>query len=123
MYRRIRNREKMVLAVRVSGQTADGEKFNALTHTVDIAISGGRLGGMFHLRLREGDVIEVRRNGRKGTFRVVWIGEPDSNRYGHVGIQAVRVPPNFWGLELPEKGEATRPFSLQRKYDRASVAG
>jgi hypothetical protein len=105
MFKRIRNREKMVLAVRVSGQTADGEKFNALTHTVDIAINGARLGGMFHLPLRKGDIIKVRRNNRTGTFRVVWVGAPDSHQYGHVGIQAVRVPADFWGLELPEKGE------------------
>jgi hypothetical protein len=113
----------MVLAVRVSGQTADGENFNALTHTIDIAISGGRLGGMFHLQLREGDLVEVRRNSHKGTFRVVWIGEPGSHRFGHVGIEAVRVPSNFWGLELPEKGEAARPFTIQLKQDRASLAG
>jgi hypothetical protein len=122
MYRRKRNREKMVLAVRVSGKTADGKVFDELTHTIDIAVSGGRLGGMQRLQLRTGDLIEVRRNGRKGTFRIVWIGKAGGQRYGHVGIQAVRMPPNFWGLELPQHGEAPLSVNGPQNGEKAAAA-
>jgi hypothetical protein len=121
MYRRKRNREKMVLAVRVSGKTADGKKFDELTHTIDIATSGGRLGGMQGLDLREGDVVEVRRSNRKGTFKIVWIGAPASTRYGHVGLQAIHVPPNFWGLDLPQDGEVAR-FPAKAFEDKAAAS-
>ncbi len=110
MYRRRRNREKMVLGVRVLGTTPDGHHFESLTHTIDIAEGGGRLGGMQSLKLQKGDVIEVRRLSRRGKFRVVWVGEAGTPRYGHVGIQAIAVPPNFWGLEVPATGEL--PTSL-----------
>jgi hypothetical protein len=96
----------MVLAVRVAGKTANGREFDELTHTIDIAIGGARLGGMQSLQLNVGEIVEVRRQGRKAKFRVVWIGQPDTRRYGHVGLQALNAPPNFWGLELPIKGEA-----------------
>jgi hypothetical protein len=105
MYRRNRNREKMVLAVRVSGKTTDGREFDELTHTIDIAVNGARLGGMQQLKLNKGDIVEVKRHQRKAKFRVVWIGESGTARHGHVGIQSINMLPNFWGLELPEQGE------------------
>jgi hypothetical protein len=108
MYRRKRNREKMVLAVRVSGKTADGQIFDELTHTIDIAVGGGRLGGMQGVRLRLGEIVEVRRQQRKAKFRVVWVGEPGTTRFGHVGIQSIDALPNFWGLDLPSQGEVAR---------------
>ena len=110
MYRRYRNREKMVLAVRVSGRTADGVVFDELTHTIDIANNGGRLGGMQNLSLRQGDIVEVRRYQRRARFRVVWIGEAGTPRFGHVGLQGINMPPNFWGLELPDRGETAAPI-------------
>lgn len=123
MYRRKRNREKMVLAVRVSGRTADGLEFDELTHTIDIAINGGRLGGMQSLKLRKGDVVEVKRLQRKAKFRVVWIGEPGTTRSGHVGIQAISALPNFWGLDLPEQGEVAHTLPAHATSDEAQQAG
>jgi hypothetical protein len=123
MYRRKRNREKMVLAVRVSGKTVDGEEFDELTHTIDIAVSGARLGGMQSLQLCEGDILEVRRLQRKAKFRVVWIGAPETQRFGHVGIQAVNALPNFWGLDLPNHGEAASPEPAHKVVDETRAAG
>ncbi len=105
MYRRNKNREKMVLAVRVIGKTQDGQEFDELTHTIDIAVNGARLGGMHRLQLRKGDIIEVRRHQRRAKFRIVWIGEQGTPRFGHVGIQGIDMFPNFWGLDLPNQGE------------------
>ena len=122
MYRRFRNREKMVLAVRVIGKTADGVRFDELTHTIDISTTGARLGGLFHLKLQDGDMIELRRLQRRGMFRVIWIGEPGTPRYGHVGVKGIDMLPNFWGLELPATGETAPSIPIQ-KHDRERVAG
>lgn len=115
MYRRHRTREKMVLAVRVVGKTTGGIEFDELTHTIDIAVNGARLGGLFHLKLRKGDVIEIRRHQRRAKFRVVWVGEQGTPRYGHVGVQGIDMLPNFWGLELPSTGEAATPIPVQKE--------
>ena len=96
----------MVLGVRVLGSSKDGSQFDELTHTVDIALDGARLGGMERLSIHPGDVIEVRRRNRHAKFRVMWVGQPGTSRTGHVGVQAIDAPPNFWGLEVPKEGEA-----------------
>ena len=123
MYRRKRNREKMVLAVRVNGRTADGLEFDELTHTIDIATNGARLGGMQRVKIRAGDVVEVKRHQRKAKFRVVWIGEQGTSRFGHVGIHAVSALPNFWGLDLPEKGEVAQPIPTHSVRDETRRTG
>lgn len=123
MYRRNRNREKMVLAVRVIGRTADGQEFDELTHTIDIAVNGGRLGGMQRLKLRQGEILEVRRQQRKARFRVVWIGEAGTSRFGHVGIQAIDVLPNFWGLDLPHRGETAASIPVNIVVGESTAAG
>ena len=123
MYRRHRNREKMVLAVRVAGKTADGVDFEELTHTVDISTTGARLGGLFHLRLRQGDVVEIRRHQRRAKFRVAWVGEAGTPRYGHVGVQGIDMLPNFWGLELPNTGEAAAPIPIRKQSCETRAAG
>jgi len=111
MYRRKRNRVKMVLAVRVVGQSASGAAFDELTHTLDVAIGGARLGGLQRLPLQPGDVIEVRRRNRKANFTVMWVGEPGTPRTGQVGLHSFDAPSDFWGVEVPVEGEAPIPVS------------
>lgn len=123
MYRRHRNREKMVLAVRVSGKNADGVEFDELTHTIDIAVNGARLGGLQRFKLRKGDVLDVRRHQRRAKFRVVWIGEAGTTRYGHVGVQGINMLPNFWGLDLPDRGENAAPISSQNASHETRASG
>ena len=123
MYRRYKNREKMVLAVRISGKTVDGIEFDELTHTIDIAVNGARLGGLFDVKLQKGDVIEIRRHQRRAKFRVVWIGEQGTPRFGHVGVQGIDMLPNFWGLELPSTGEAATTIPIQKEEPERRAAG
>jgi hypothetical protein len=66
------------------------------------------------VELHKGDVVEIRRQNRKARFRIVWVGEKGSARYGHVGVQSVDAPPNFWGLNLPTDGEVVVPASEKK---------
>jgi len=116
MYRRKRNRLKMVLAVRAKGQGSNGIEFDELTHTLDIAADGVRLGGMDRLSLNPGDIVELRRKTRRATFRVAWVGEPGTARTGHVGLHALDIHPDFWGLEVPAQGEVAIPVSVHSAH-------
>jgi hypothetical protein len=109
MYRRKRNRVKMVLAVRVVGKDASGAVFDELTHTLDIASHGVRLGGMERVPVKAGDIVEIRRLHRKARFRVAWVGQPGSSRTGHVGLKSIDASESFWGIEVPEQGEQPIP--------------
>ena len=121
MYRRKRNRVKMVLAVRILGTTS-GASFDELTHTLDVAIGGARLGGLQRLPLRPGDVVEVRRKNRKANFTVMWVGESGTQRTGQVGLQAVDAPSDFWGIEVPVEGESPIP-TTRRAVEQSHHAG
>ncbi len=123
MYRRYRTREKMVLAVRVLGKTAEGVPFDELTHTVDISTTGARLGGLFQWKLQKGDVVEIRRQQRRAKFRVVWVGDAGTPRYGHVGVQGIDMMPNFWGLELPNTGEVATKIPIHKEKRETRAAG
>jgi hypothetical protein len=101
MHSRKRIRLKMVLGVRAIGQAANGSLFDQLTHTLDIAREGVRLGGMQRWGLQKGDIVEIRRRTRRAQFRVMWVGERGTPRTGHVGLEAVEIGPDFWGLEIP----------------------
>jgi len=102
----------MVLGVRVLGSGKNGSQFDELTHTLDIALDGARLGGMERLPLKPGDVIELRRKNRRANFRVMWVGAPGTPRTGHVGLHAIEIHPDFWGIEVPRQGEAS-PIPVQ----------
>jgi hypothetical protein len=111
MLRRVKKRVKMVLSVRATGRDASGAPFNLLTHTLDIALSGVRIGGI-SAKLKLGDVVEIQRKHRKARFKVAWIGENGTPRTGHVGLEAVDPDFNIWDLELPAEGE-TVSFTTQ----------
>jgi hypothetical protein len=113
MYRRKRNRVKMVLAVRVIGHDAEGKKFELLTHTLDISMTGTRVGGMSLIPLKSGDIIDVQRKHLRGKFRVTWVGEGGTPKTGQVGLELVSAPPEFWGLDLPIEGEQALSLSMQ----------
>ncbi len=113
MLRRKHVRTVMVLTVRVAGRDSQNKRFDALTHTLDIAVDGARVGGLFNTALRKGDVVEVRRNHRKARFRVAWVGEAGTRREGQIGIQSIDAPAGFWGLEIPEHGEVPLPFDAR----------
>jgi hypothetical protein len=120
MFRRNRNRVRMVMAVHVTGHDADGRKFELLTHTLDISLSGTRVGGMSLIPLKCGDEVEVQRKYRKGKFRVTWVGQPDSTRTGQLGLELISAPPDFWGLDLPTEGE--KPISITLHPPQPSTA-
>lgn len=102
----------MVLAVRIVGHDVDGKKFELLTHTLDISLSGTRIGGMSLIPLKTGDVIELQRKHLRGKFKVTWVGDPDGKRNGHIGLEVVSAPNEFWGLDLPTEGERTISISM-----------
>ncbi|HUN88706.1 MAG TPA: hypothetical protein VMU28_07925 [Terriglobales bacterium] len=109
----------MVLAVRVVGAGPNGSQFDELTHTLDIAMDGARLGGMERINVHPGDIIELRRRNGRARFRVMWVGEKGTPRTGHVGVQAIDVLPDFWGLEVPVQGEAPiAPIHSHQAHER-----
>ena len=93
--RRINPRRKMVLPVKISGGEGGG-----LAYTMDITSIGARLGGV-RASLETGQTVSLTRNGRKASFKVVWVHQVNPKEM-HVGIEALQGVDNFWGVDLSE---------------------
>jgi hypothetical protein len=94
--RRITPRRKMVLPVKVSGSEGPG-----LAYTLDITSAGARLGGV-RATLETGQTVSLTRNGRKASFKVVWVRQISATEI-QVGIEAPQGVENFWGVDLSDR--------------------
>ena len=112
----------MVLGVRVVGTDKNGQPFELLTHTVDISLSGVRLGGMSKVAIAEGGTVSIHRKTRKANFRITWVGVSGTPRTGHVGLQSIDAPPEFWGLDLPLEGERALSAGVQRTNEQTRAS-
>lgn len=95
------NRTKAVLPVRVKGKDVAGKPFEDLVHTLDVTPDGARLGSV-RRELNVNDEITVFYRQRKIVFRVVWTKKLKGTSEFQVGLQAVLLDGEGWGLSLPE---------------------
>ena len=94
--KRQQKRVKGVLPVRVRGTDKDGQSFDEIAHTLDIAAIGSRLGSIRH-ELRIADRVTVVYRQRRMEFLVVWTKRVGKHEY-QVGLQAVKQEKDVWGL-------------------------
>lgn len=94
--KRQQNRVKGVLPVRVRGTDKDGQAFDEIAHTLDIAAFGSRLGSIRH-ELRIADRVTVVYRQRRMEFLVVWTKRVGTHEY-QVGLRAVNQEKDSWGL-------------------------
>ena len=94
--KRRQNRVKGVLPVRVRGKDKNGQTFDEIAHTLDIAANGSRLGSIRH-ELRIADRVTVVYRQRRMEFSVVWTKRIGKHEY-QVGLRAVKQEYDSWGL-------------------------
>jgi hypothetical protein len=94
--RRTNPRRKMVLPVKISGIEGAG-----LAYTMDITSGGARLGGV-RASLQNGQTVSLTRNGRKASFKVVWVRQISPTEI-QAGIEAQQGVENFWGVDLSDR--------------------
>lgn len=113
MPKRREQRVTMPLSVRLWGLDADGKVFSQNVKTVNITPNGARLFGV-SAKLQPGFTVGVEREGLKGRFIVVWIGEPGSSRESQVGLRA--VDSGIWGVPLPKPAEDCMAAWLEEEF-------
>lgn len=98
-------RQKAVLPVRIKGKDSSGKDFEELAHTLDVTSGGLRLGSV-RRELNALDEITVFYRQRKMTFRVVWTKQLKGTSEFQVGLEAVALDRDAWGMSFLEfKGE------------------
>ena len=112
--RRRGNRSKAVLPVRLKGKDSAGKIFEELVHTLDVTADGVRLGSI----RRELNVLEeltIFYRQRKMQFRVVWTKKMKGSSEFQVGMKAVTLEPEAWGLSFPDfKRQPSLPSELSQ---------
>jgi hypothetical protein len=116
--RRLGDRVKTVLPVRLYGMDATGKAFNVMVSTVDISPSGARLKGV-NLGLQAGDIVGLQYGIEKARCRVIWVGEhQDTN--AQIGITMLQPSKRFWGIEFTNTADT---FTGAHKVVASDAAG
>src|SRR5713101_6289223 len=85
------------LRVQLNGVDCAGHRFKQTAFTHDVSMRGARLEDA-PLLVEPASVVEVRHHGKRGRFRVVWVGGLGGNQ---VGLESLESSKCIWGRPLP----------------------
>jgi len=85
--------------------------------TYDISEHGARVTGLRCVK-EAGEVIAIERGKSKAFCRVVWVGKPDSEVQGQIGLQCVESDRILWEAELRDMVDAYEPVFLDGESKR-----
>ena len=105
-----RRERRTTLALPIVAHSSSKRKKSSLPNTgctLDVTPRGARL----HIQSdwKVGELIWVERGGKRGQFRVCWVGEPGAAKQRQIGIEC--VDSRFdWGVPLPEEPDQAVGF-------------
>ncbi len=85
--------------------------------TYDISEHGARVTGLRNVK-EAGEVIAIERGKSKAFCRVVWVGEPNSELQGQIGLQCVESDRVLWEAELRDMVETYEPVVVDADAKR-----
>lgn len=80
--------------------------------TYDISEHGARVTGLRNVK-EAGEVVAIERGKSKAFCRVVWVGEPNSELQGQIGLQCVESDRILWEAELRDMVETYEPVLIE----------
>lgn len=107
------NRTKAVLPVRLKGKDSSGKPFEELVITLDVTITGLRLGSV-RQDLKTGDEISVFYRQRKMQFRVMWTKKLQGTSEFQVGLQSLTHDREAWVLGFAEFRSELAPVAISQ---------
>ena len=120
--KRRQERVKAVLPVRVRGKDVEGEAFEQLAHTLDVTLSGVRLGSVRH-ELHTLDALTIFYRQRRMEFRVIWIKRMSGTNEFQVGLQATTHDREAWWLSFSDsKRESVHSTSAVAEEAKSGAA-
>lgn len=105
--RRKESRVKAILPVRVLRNHGSSVEQLLIAHTFDISPEGARLGGTLE-KLEVGELVTLRRQGRRAQFKICRIGTND------IGLSCLEPEKDLWDL-TNEQEESKTQFEFSRK--------
>jgi hypothetical protein len=118
---RLDKRIQVVLPLRVTYWDKDNKPCPDMACTYDISSRGARITGLRSVQ-ESGDIIAIERTRNNKTFcRVIWVGDPNSELRGQVGIQSVESERLMWGAELRDMKEIYDPISPDNDFGNLNL--
>jgi CheY-like chemotaxis protein len=90
MAKRREPRFPLQMPILVFGYDCSGRAFMEQAQTLDISMAGACLTGLSS-EVAPGFILAVQQGDRRARFQVLWVGRPNSDREGHIGLQCVEV--------------------------------
>ena len=108
---RHKKRIQLALPIRVTYWDNTQKPCLEIACTYDISEHGARVTGLRCVK-EAGEVIAIERGRNKAFCRVVWVGEPNSELAGQIGLQSVESDRMLWEAELKDMVEVYEPITL-----------
>jgi hypothetical protein len=110
MDRRRQSRIFVELPVQISGMDANGRPFTQLVSLRTISGRGATLRGVT-VQLKTGDLVDLQYKGNKAQFRVVWLGQPETEKQGEVGVENLSKDILLWDIDPLRSAASVRKAS------------
>ncbi|MFY9701712.1 MAG: PilZ domain-containing protein [Terriglobales bacterium] len=119
MGRRREPRKEIQAQVRIFGTDSSGKVFSDKAVTVNVSRNGAELSGV-HPTLNLDEIIGLSYGANRVHFRVKWVGEPGTEKEGHVGLLNTSPEKPLWDFPLPVPAPDTHALQVadHRKYSR-----
>ena len=119
---RSNKRIHVALPVRITCWDGPNKPMLEFACTYDISARGARLSGI-RSATQAGDIVAIERGRSKAFCRVVWIGEPNSELHGQMGVESVESERTMWDAELRDMQETYEQIKLEPGILRATLNG
>ena len=117
---RHKKRIHAALPIRITYWDSETKPVLEMACTYDISARGARLTGLRSVK-ETGEIVAIERGRNKAFCRVVWIGEPNSELQGQIGIECVETDRVLWELELQDMEEAYDPILVDGGLKKAGT--
>ena len=98
MDRRSQHRISVELPVEIQGTDANALPFHQPASLRTISGRGATLQGV-KAQLKSGDVVDLKYQGAKAQFRIVWLGKSGTEMQGKVGVENLSSEVQLWGVD------------------------
>jgi hypothetical protein len=119
---RSNKRIHLALPIRITYWDHENRPALELGCTYDISARGARVSGIRSIK-KVGEIVAIERGRNKVFCRVAWIGEPNSELRGQMGIESVELDRTLWDAELRDMEEIYDPIKIELGTFRANSTG
>jgi hypothetical protein len=111
---RVEKRLHVALPIRVTHWDKDKKPILEVGCTYDISPHGARITSIQAIK-QTGEIVALERGERKSFCRVVWVGDPNSDLRGQIGLQTVEMNHSMWDSELNAMDNVFDPLTWEEQ--------